>query len=744
MSTPPASRLVALLRRLVIGVGLLVLFAALASAELPVVSPVALFLLIAGLVGLLLWATIRILRRLLWRVGRRLAFSYFLIGVLPIPMLALLAGLSGYLLAGFFLSHVYRDAVRAVEVDLGHAAALALESHIRGAATNQANPAETAATTGIAVALYRDGIKIDGDARAPASWPEWIPHLASTSPPDLTAAAPLPLAGFADGTVTAVAGTRASFRGEALAALAFTTADLADELTRRSGLWVELGRAGETEQRTVTVQVFGASSRLMIDTPARDPEGRTKFFAKAAASERWLDSPFVFWAEEHKPLRYLSDGTVASDSVDATLNTTPRVVAGRVFSQSAEVDTTAWAALFGASVLLLEIYLGAVVMAVFMIFSLSRAVNRLHRATTALQAGDFTMRIPVKRKDQLGELQRSFNRLAENLEALVQTAAQKEVLETELGMARELQRSLLPPEHLADVENPTGPWALAAISAASPDNSGAGEPPAGPRSQILAIPPELRRRGAVWRDAAEEARFAAAAPTAGQHTAAQRRLSPFRFATHFAPSAAIGGDYFDILHLPDRRVAVVIADVSGHGLSSGLRMAMIKAALNVLVDEGHPPQTIFEKLDGVVRKSGDTRSFVTATLGFLDPDSGQLELINAGHPPTYIVHRGVAREIVLPSAPLGAMGHRYGRATVQLAPNDVVVWLSDGLVEACNNSEEPFGYERVLLTLSGAPASSSATRDRLLHAVHAWTGEGVGDDDQTLVVMRWVGPPEGH
>ena len=685
-----------LLGKLLFALATIVTLSILAGSGIPVVHGLATFLLVAGVIYLALWATFRLVRALLWRVGRRLALSYFLIGVLPIPMVLLLAGLGLYLLAGFFLSHVYRDAVRGLESDLAEAAEIAVRT------SDKRPTAALAESGGQAFALYRNGKRIAGDERAPMAWPDWIPHLADPNPAESAAGTVLPMAALADGTVSVVGGARS---GE-LAVLAFTTAPLSPELTRRSGIWVEMSSAGDDQERNVKIQVLGKSLELTTGADSRDPEGRQRFFAKTATSGGgYVDRPLLFWVEQHKPLRQLADGGVATAELAATLNASAHLVSQRVFSPSAEVDSTAWAALFGISVLLFEVYLAAVAMAVFMIFSLSRAVNRLSRATAAVQGGDFSVRIPVKRKDQLGELQRSFNRMAENLESLVATSAQKEVLEKELSLARELQRSLLPPEHLGD--SPTQPIGL-------------------PRPG----------RGTAGHDAIRLGISEATARDVQAHLVP----GPVTFATHFAPSAAIGGDYFDILRLDRERVAVAIADVSGHGLSAGLRMAMLKAALVILIEDGNEPQVIFERLDGVVRRGGDSRAFVTATLGILDTRTGRLDLINAGHPPTYVIHAGEVREIMLPSSPLGAMGHRYGHSTLQLQPNDVVLWLSDGLVEATNLRQEPFGYERVVLTLSGAPSSSSASRDRLLRAVHEWSGDGPADDDQTLVAMRWPGP----
>jgi sigma-B regulation protein RsbU (phosphoserine phosphatase) len=370
------------------------------------------------------------------------------------------------------------------------------------------------------------------------------------------------------------------------------------------------------------------------------------------------------------PLLDPASGKVLSEYVPAALSGTPRIVASHLFTGSS-VDTATWAALLVLGLLLLNVYGVAVLMASFMIFGLSRAVNRLSRATEAVRRGEFSVRIPVKRKDQVGDLQRSFNQMAGDLESLVTTAAQKELLEKELALARDLQKSLLPSNL-----------------------------PSGEEVEI---------------------------------------------ATLFEPSAAIGGDYYDVLRLDDRvsgdgMLAIFIADVSGHGLSAGLRMAMLKAALSVLVDETRDPEEILRRLDDVVRANGERRFFVTATLSLIDFAAGRLEIINAGHPPTYLMRGGKATEILLPGSPLGGLGRTYGRTSLALEPGDLLAWLSDGLIEATNEAGEPFGYENVVRTLSGEAglaATPDELRDRLVTAVARHAGGQPPSDDRTMLVLRY-------
>src|SRR5262245_37523875 len=223
-----------------------------------------------------------------------------------------------------------------------------------------------------------------------------------------------------------------------------------------------------------------------------------------------------------------------------------------------------------------------------MIFGLSRAVNRLSRATDAIGGGDFSTRIPVKRKDQIGDLQRSFNSMTEHLEELIQTAAQKEALDKELELARKVQRELLP--------------------------------------EAIAERPGVE------------------------------------FATHFEPSAAIGGDYFDILEARNARIAVMIADVAGHGLAAGLRMAMVKAAVTLQIEDAVKSAEIFSRLHRMLRNLSGERTFVTASLSVFDPRNGALVLTNAGHPPAYRIGAGgEVVELLAPGVPLGSIAGAPGR-----------------------------------------------------------------------------------
>jgi serine phosphatase RsbU (regulator of sigma subunit) len=616
----------------------------LALLGIPYVSRLAQLTLAAGAVVLVLWLTWKAYRAFLYKVSRRLAFSYFLSGVLPIPLVLLLTGVVLYIFAGFFLGHLYREVVSDLQREL----------EIR------AQSASFRGQPGISWAEYRQGRRVSGDARLPARWPAWA---AQKDAGDGAAHDPEEVQRFfagPGGVPTLAAAAERDGRG----VIVFYTGNLSREISRRGSVWVEIDRPDNPD--LIQLEVLGV--RLPLRRIRRaDHAGETeRFFKQLSKGEKYWDDPLLWWAEVSGPLFDPATGRVLSERLSVTLNGTPRTILRHLFSSSSEVDSSVWAALFLFAALLFDVYLIATIMAVFMIVGLSRAVNRMSQATAAVRAGQFGVRIPVWRRDQVGDLQRSFNEMAANLESLVATAAQKEALEKELALARDLQKSLLP-----------------------------GDLPIG---------------------------------------------EGVEFATLFEPSAAIGGDYFDVLRLSEDELAVIIADVSGHGLSSGLRMAMVKAALLILVEETSEPEEIFRRLDRVVR---DGRAFVTATLGLIDLRTGTLRLLNAGHPPTYLVRRGEAREILLPSSPLGGLGKKYAHETVALQRGDVVVWLSDGLIEAADPTGEPFGYDNVLLAFTGIPGEPGAAdvRNRLLARVERHVAGQPPGDDRTLVAMRFRGRP---
>jgi len=627
---------------------------ALSLAGIPYLSLIAQLTLGAGIVVTLLWLLWKGYRSYLWKVSRRLAFSYFLIGMLPVPIVLLLLAVGSYILSGFFLGHLYRDAAADVQGGLDRAAETQLDVMTAGLPPAPRRP-------DVSFAFYRDGRRIGGDPEAPVQWPPWAGS-GNDAGNEASPAAPWQPRFFArkNGSPAFLAAAARGNQG----VLALFKGDLDRTISHRAGFWVAVRRPDDPD--LIRIELWNLKIPLRRIRRDRQPGEAAKLFKEVSRGEAIWDDPLLWWAEVSAPLLDPATGR-GQGPLTVVLNSSPRAVLHQLFTSAGGIDSSVWIALLVFAALLFDVYALATLMAVFMIVSLSRAVNRMSQATDAVRQGDFTARIPVRRQDQVGDLQRSFNEMTANLETLVAAAAQKEILENELDIARDLQKSLIPRD--------------------LPGGEGV------------------------------------------------------EFATLFEPSAAIGGDYFDALRLSEDELLLIIADVSGHGLSTGLRMAMLKAALLILVEQTREPEDILRHLDTVVRNGG-TRVFVTATLSLVNLRTGMLRLFNAGHPPTYLLRGGEVQEIVLPGSPLGGLGRTYGRADVPLHRGDVLVWLSDGLIEATNPGGEPFGYEAVLKALHGngrGGTNAADVRNRLLAAVDRYAGDEPPSDDRTLVVMRYRG-----
>jgi sigma-B regulation protein RsbU (phosphoserine phosphatase) len=215
------------------------------------------------------------------------------------------------------------------------------------------------------------------------------------------------------------------------------------------------------------------------------------------------------------------------------------------------------------------------------------------------------------------------------------------------------------------------------------------------------------------------------------------------FAAASLPATEVGGDYYDYFPLPDGRLALVIGDVAGHGVASGLLLSGVRSCLYLLGDEIADPVRILTRLTTMVRRTTDRRTFVTLLCAVIDPARRTLTVSSAGHPPV-ILHRAATREVVEVgngAPPLGTfLEARYEEVREPLAPGDVLLFYTDGLTEARNDQGNLYGTDRLLRTLARAAESRSprAIRDALLGDLSSFKGDREQEDDTTLVVVRLV------
>ena len=212
-------------------------------------------------------------------------------------------------------------------------------------------------------------------------------------------------------------------------------------------------------------------------------------------------------------------------------------------------------------------------------------------------------------------------------------------------------------------------------------------------------------------------------------------------ASHYRAATEIGGDYFDFLPMETGEIGIAFGDVAGHGLTSGIVMAMAKAALLVQVENDRSPRVVLEVLNDIVMKTAPKRMMMTFFFGLLDPRTQSLRFSSAGHLDPY-VYRAAAGKL----EPLSSWGFPLGvrrrdpfrEHDVDFAPGDRLILYSDGLIEAIDDDGEPFGFERFEKTILGyGHLSADEIKKGLLTAIRKFTRNRPPEDDQTLVVVAF-------
>ena len=209
-------------------------------------------------------------------------------------------------------------------------------------------------------------------------------------------------------------------------------------------------------------------------------------------------------------------------------------------------------------------------------------------------------------------------------------------------------------------------------------------------------------------------------------------------------AAEVGGDYFDVLELPDGRVGIAIADVSGKGLAGCLVMSMVAVLLRSLRRSHRTPSALLAALDDQL--SGNLRPgvFVTMFYGILDPRSGRLCYASAGHSPV-LVHRAATQqtewhytEAIPIGAVRGALRDTLRDYELELHAGDTLVQFTDGVNEAWEpQSRQQFGFGRLEQTVKNASAGGSrAVIAAVRRAIAQWTQDSPRLDDETLVVVH--------
>jgi sigma-B regulation protein RsbU (phosphoserine phosphatase) len=610
-------------------------------------------------------------QRFMWRLRNRLIVTYVFIGVIPLILLATMGMVAGYLFAGQFSTFVVttdvRDELQRLESSnrtIAHQVAAALRRS--GAIDPDQLAINNEAFPDRQVTAYFHGHT--QTLLGPASGGELAP------PP---ARIPEAVLIVDDGGLYLRAVNRARLGGSGTG----------DELVIVSSVLLDKPHLESIVANMGIITLYGEGSAGESSTPpagARIKVGDTDVDANPRVVCGSMPPPVFGMDLDFAPFFTILNAARWKNGEPSnlllTVRTRPSLLYNRLFRNLGETTNVILIALAAIAVVFALIEVVAFVIGVRLTRTMTSSVAKLYDATQHVNQGDFSHRIEVNSRDQLASLESSFNSMTESLRKLIAEQKEKQRIESELFIAKEVQ-DLLFPRDVADLDGLEMHGVCRSARTVSGDYYDF--LPVGPNAVGLAMG-DISGKG-----------ISAALMMATVHAFVRAHT----LVEHLpAPAGAPGGS-----------------------------------------EPGCPsPGAILAVLNQQLYSSTPAHKYATMFLGFYDQQTRQLTYSNAGHlPPIVMRPNGTTRLLDVGGTVVGLFGDmRYSEGSVTLNPGDMVVAYSDGITEPENDFGE-FGEERLIRIVRenrdlGLPRIS----DAILAAVIDWIGGEEQPDDMTVVLAR--------
>lgn len=608
-------------------------------------------LLAVGL-GWVIWRLVmRLLRRLLWRVRRRLVLSYVFIGFVPVLLVVAFFSVAGTMSVLSTSAELVR---RELDRVVGDTQVVVGAIGVR--LSRGMDATEALSRVRAVIGQRYEGLSVAALGSSAAGSPIAIGPWAHGPVPDR-------LPGWIAGD--GFAGLVAAGPAGTLAIRAVAAVELPDV----RGIVVDIPLDDTVRQR------IEAATGVSVDPLSATPDER-------AASTPFASARGLAWVAFVDATQWES-GDVRTRSLP--IHVPPSAFYARVFGAPAEAGDVGVNDIFvlllvGIGGLFLVIEAVALVMGTALARSITGSVHALFTGTGRVRRGDFTHRIAIPSRDQLGELAESFNAMTASVETLMHEVAEKKRLEEELRIARQIQMSLLPRD-------------------------------------TVSIP--------------------------GLTISALCR-----------PAREVGGDYYEFIPLGERRIGLLVADVSGKGASAALYMAELKGLILSLGQIYESPRTLLIETNRIMAGTLDARTFITMMYAVADLDAGTLTYARAGHTPLLYASAGDVSDaagsspldvrvltpdgLVVGLAGLEAQfNDLLEESRIDIHSGDVAVLFTDGVSEAMNDANDLFGETRLQQVIAAhGDLPPDALRDRIVQAIETFVGPADQHDDMTMVLLR--------
>jgi sigma-B regulation protein RsbU (phosphoserine phosphatase) len=648
----------------------------------------------------------------MWRLRNRLIVTYIFIGVIPVLLLATMAGIAGWGFASQFATYVISSDLRAEQ--------RAVRSANDTLFNNLAEQIRAGAKPTTALQLLTPPANSDMHVAAFVNGPTGPVRNAVPPASAIDSVPPHVFARMKNGAFEGIVE-----HGENLYLRSIRVADLGPQkLTVLTSLPFDrtllqhiTGNMGQVtlfrpDLRPGAQKQASASREPANTSEPRQPSTRAGGLEVSPDNISWnagdtsnpspaitagsIPPPAARWDRQLgfvTTIEIIGWDSPATGTALIAVQSRPSLLYTRVADTLGQLGGTVVIALIAVAIVFAVIELLALLIGVRLTRTVTASVHKLYQATQSINRGDFTHRIVVESRDQLAALETSFNSMTQSLELLIEEQKEKQRIESELAIAQEVQAQLFP-----------------------------------------------------------------------------RKVVPLRTLEVFGvclPARTVSGDYYDFLPLGAEKIGIAMGDISGKGISAALLMATIHSAVRVyefgrapsreqLVAAGasaisatagasslatatnESPAHVLELLNAHLYHSTPPEKYATMFLGVWDGTSHRLTYSNAGHLPPFVVCKdGSVSKLEAGGTVIGLFDNcRYDEDAVQLKPGDLFVAYSDGLTEPENEFGE-FGEERLLeLLTTNRTEPLEQIAEAVTSAINDWIGAAEQPDDVTLVLAR--------
>lgn len=209
----------------------------------------------------------------------------------------------------------------------------------------------------------------------------------------------------------------------------------------------------------------------------------------------------------------------------------------------------------------------------------------------------------------------------------------------------------------------------------------------------------------------------------------------FNFSGMCEPCLEVGGDWFDYIELPSKRVGVVLADVSGKGLAASLLMTSARTIIRMIAVQEESPGKVLTKVNDILKADLPSSRFITLIYAVIDPVSKIVTMANAGHQHPVLCSDSKVENVVMESGlPLGIKNFEYKEHIYLMNPTDKIFLYSDGVSEAMDANKNMFGEERIIQSLK----NPNSNENSLYNDVKSFIRNIPLSDDLTIVMIEAI------